>query len=294
MASVTNDALDKFTVSGSVNNYNREKSQATAEEFKQASLIGGHSWNLLTHDKKREVYLRHARNDAHYVTETGQATSDWWTRKQRVYRPDREGRHASDSSVTVQCLTCPPTAGKEAQRNATRQLRQLCQTEAPMDFAQYSARKGELTPRTPARDPQVLVPSQERRMTPPPRFTPRVSAREHWTPRRGELREERRPPADRSLYQTADQLRTDSFENASSSAFSKKCDEGAMDQSIRTKTHFSRHRMDLAASRDITSWPMHSCKITREDPFHVKPLQRSGNSCVKYDIITNERKEFWY
>lgn len=302
MASAKNDALNKFTVSGPVNCYNRGKAELTAEECKQASILGGHTWNILSGDKDDRIYLSHARNDGHFVCDAKKATSDWFHRKKRV---DRPGASSIDSRLTTESLTCPPTAGKEARAQQARQLRQLCQSEAPIDYPMYEARKAEMVerdilPRTPPRDPHNRkVPFQERTRDVHQKIISTTIPKEQWHARRG--CETLQLPLGPPQVPTVDMLRTVPFKDprrsSSARAGGREAAASGGSRSVRTPRttqHCSMHRVEPQSAREISSWATHNCKITRDDPFNVKPVQRSGNSCVKYDIIANTQKEFWY
>merc|ERR1712217_874714 len=61
-------------------------------------------------------------------------------------------------------------------------------------------------------------------------------------------------------------------------------------------TRHSLHRLGESDNREISEWHLkvRPDKLKRQDPFHVKPIAQQGSSSVKYDIISNERRQFWY
>merc|ERR1712129_438593 len=58
----------------------------------------------------------------------------------------------------------------------------------------------------------------------------------------------------------------------------------------------SQNRVEPNPMTEITGWfeGDHKDKSKRGDPFFAKPVANMGSSCVKYDIVSNERKQFWY
>lgn len=302
MASAKNDALTEFTVNGSVNYYDNHLCKCTAEDKNLASLVGSCKWNILSNKEDHEVYFPNARNPAHFIDEGNQATGEWWMRRRRVRRPGSDETHPGDSRLTVQTLTCPPTAGKTAAKDHYRTMRQLCQAEAPLDYSRYSARKAELTPRTPEKNfaTKDVIRDRHRKRdipTPPPRD---ITHKASWLPRRGVPRIENMPPPATDMFQSVDQLRCEPNDVLSSGfahAHTAARMSGTQTERLTVhdhKRHHSHQRLEAMTCRDVTSWPFANDKLTRRDPYHAKPMQRSGNSSVKHDIISNERKHFWY
>lgn len=63
-----------------------------------------------------------------------------------------------------------------------------------------------------------------------------------------------------------------------------------------TQQHCSVHRLenhDFAVSRKNNHFSSQD-KLTRADPFYMRPKLTHTNSSVKYDIVSNERKWFKY
>jgi len=303
MASKRNDELNEFTVNGSINHYDKHRSRCTAEDKKLASLMGSCGWNIVTNKEEHEVYFRNARNPDHFVDDGNQATGEWWMRKRRVRRPGSDETHPLDSRLTVQTLTCPPTAGKTAAKDQQRTMKQLCQAEAPLDYGRYSARKAEITPRTPEKnwnDKQVRDQHRKRDIpTPAPKD---VTDKASWLPKRSVPRIHNMPPHATDMFCSVDQLRAEPNNDVMSADFAHQHTAARMSgsQTARLsvaaddKRFHSHQRLEATTVRDVTSWPWQSDKLTRKDPYHAKPMQRSGNSSVKHDIISNERKNFWY
>jgi len=301
MASKLNDDLHEYTVNGSINYYDKHRSKCTAEDKNLASMIGSCGWNIISNRDEHELYFRNARNPDHFVDAGNQATSEWWMRKKRVRRPGSDMTHILDSRLTVQTLTCPPTAGKVAEKDRQRTMKQLCQAEAPLDYARYAKRKAEVTPRTPEKnftDKQVRDQHRKRDIPTPP--SQDVTHNSLWLSRRGVPKIQNMPPSHADMFQSVDQLRCEPHTDVMSADFAHKHTAARMSgsQTARLtsddKRHHSSRRLESTTVRDITSWPWQTDKLTRNDPYNLKPVQRSGNSSVKHDIINNTRKNFWY
>jgi len=305
------------------NHYDGGRTICTCDDKLQASRISGHTWNILNNREDHEVYFKEMRNDAHYIDKNGNGTGHWLQRKKRL---DLDGDgiiDCVDSSNVAETMVCPPTAGKEASHNRTRQMRQICQVAADRDFGKYKSHRESCgVPPTPGRGGclERKVRDQARMRDIPERPTPRVLDRKDFTPRRGEPRVEHRPPHERDMFKKVDQLRTDShmdctepnFQDAIGCRSSSLGISGAhalggtlTSRSVlgdgvppKPAEHRSRHsvqRMEHSHHREITHWPFAGADKTKQgDPYHAKPVQQTGSSCVKYDIISNERKQFWY
>jgi len=310
-----------------LNYYDRHRVRCTCDEKKTASIVSGHTWNIINHSDKDEVYLMHARNPDHFIDDKGANTSHWFEKKKGV---DLDGDGCIDSmdSSNVQEVMCgPPDSGKEANFLRQRQSRQLRQSEHPLDYRQYSARQERDGLKTPER-PGFLalkVPHQERYRDVAEKPTPRVITKNEWTPRRDERMKTRAPPAEHDMFRNVDQLRTEShmdpFEanlaDAVHSARAKKSPLGTTATSVlgdlratrsqlgknehmppkpgAQRQQHSQNRVEPHYGKEISGWfEAHKEKTKREDPFFARPVANMGSSCVKYDIISNERKQFWY
>mmetsp|Transcript_6152 Transcript_6152/g.19366 ORF Transcript_6152/g.19366 Transcript_6152/m.19366 type:complete len:317 (+) Transcript_6152:52-1002(+) len=297
------------------NFYDRHRVHCTCDERLQASRLSGHTWNIITNKDDHEVYLREIRNSDHFVDEKGNATSHWIQQKKRA-----DVDHARVSDNIGRVMTCPGTAGKEAAHLRARQHKQLCQAMDPSDFGAYSARRSaSQAPPTPRRGGALdrTAPSQERSRDVPPKPTPRAVDRGQWTARRGEQRAERRPPPEQDMYRTVDQLRVESHADVVGQSFAtalqsaRTAGASALSGAVTTRSQFvarqdqparagasltrnSMERVEAGDSREISSWPIRRDKLQRGDAYYVKPMAHSGSSSVKYDIVSNERRQFWY
>mmetsp|Transcript_71950 Transcript_71950/g.188564 ORF Transcript_71950/g.188564 Transcript_71950/m.188564 type:complete len:336 (+) Transcript_71950:129-1136(+) len=307
------------------NYYDRSRVTCTCDDRKTAAQLGGHTWNVINNRSEDEVFLLHARNNDHFVDDKGNITSQWFEKKKRVDLDGDGVMGSGDSRKVEEIMRAPPTAGKRDKQLQLRMARQLYQAAEPTNFGAYSARRHQslVAPPTPRREGPLerTVPFQDRIRDPAPRPTPQVVERQHWTPRRGEPRNDARPPAERDMYRNVDQLRTVSHISALDPSFAESLmsarGTGALGvaggsavagaSTLRSsvnpdlrakpaheKTHFSRNRLEDTHLRDISGWPSEKHSLKKEDLFHSKPQAQTGSSSVKYDLISNQQKEFWY
>lgn len=165
------------------------------------------------------------------------------------------------------------------------------------------------------------------------RPSPRTVSRKDWTPRRGDRLQDRAPPPEHDMFRNVHQLRTEShmdthdanfadaihsarsksFAQAAKSAFPPSAPEKTVladmassrsmmgrDRELppkpgnQRKLH-SQNRIEPLSGKDVTAWVFeHQDRLKRDDTFFTKPVQNSGSSSVKFDIISNQRHAFWY
>eukprot|EP00933_Yihiella_yeosuensis_P051421 TRINITY_DN49350_c0_g1_i1.p1 TRINITY_DN49350_c0_g1~~TRINITY_DN49350_c0_g1_i1.p1 ORF type:complete len:349 (+),score=33.94 TRINITY_DN49350_c0_g1_i1:82-1128(+) len=70
--------------------------------------------------------------------------------------------------------------------------------------------------------------------------------------------------------------------------------EGEHPRHPKDRTRHSSLRLEGYCDRELSNWTLRDDKLMRHDPFAMRPMQQATNSGVKYDIITNERSQFWY
>eukprot|EP00927_Polykrikos_kofoidii_P067167 TRINITY_DN62687_c0_g1_i1.p1 TRINITY_DN62687_c0_g1~~TRINITY_DN62687_c0_g1_i1.p1 ORF type:complete len:359 (+),score=36.08 TRINITY_DN62687_c0_g1_i1:86-1078(+) len=298
--------------------------KCTCDEKLQADLLGGHTWNIINNSDKHEIYMRHARDSRHFVDEQNRATNRWFEKK-RPIGADRNGSVNPLTGSNVQeAMVCPGTAGKEASYLKARQAKQLCQSMSPRDYEQYRRQRqaSSAAPPTPGRVGQVdrQVPFRGRLRDVAVRPSPRVVDRQQWTPRRGEPQAKTpAPPNEQDMFRTVDQLRAEShmdvadrglaenllsarprhdlsvLADVSTARSTVQHSEQLPPKSARDRVHHSTQRVEESHAREITGWPFHrDAKTKRGDHFYCQPVQQSGSSSVKFDIISGERKQFWY
>jgi hypothetical protein len=315
-----------------VNYYDKARVCCTCDEKKTASMISGQTYNILNHSDRHEVYLLHARNNEHFINESGGNTNSWFEKKKRVDLDGDGVPENLDSSNVQEAMIYPPDSGKDARHLRKRQSRQLRQSEHVRDYRQFTERRDREGLKTPER-PGFLahkLPFQERLRDPVgARPTPRVVHKGEWTPRRNEKIQIACPPTEHEMFtKNVDQLRAESqmdpFEanlaDAVHSARAKMSPRTSLEATatsvlsdMRTnratvgkngslppkpgahRQQHSQNRVEPQYGTEITGWfEAHKDKQKREDPFYARPVPNMGSSCVKYDIISNERRQFWY
>lgn len=312
--------------------YDRHRVVCSADDRATAARLGGHTWNIISNKKEHEIYMLNGRSNDHYIDEhTGAITSDWFEKKMRVQRP--QGGTFQDSDQAYDALECPPTAGKEAAHLHARQTKQLCQIAAPRHYGGYAdIRDMSNTPRTPGRTGgdslDRMHPFQHRDRDVPSQSTPRVVEKRHWAQRRGELRHDAGPPDEHEMFRSLNQLRTEPHMDLHDSNFAEHLHNNSRSRStplsarepritacthagtlsmrcplhpddIREAHHRTRQatqRIEPEHTRNITSWPLAPGrdKLKKGDAFFEKPVQQTGSSSVKHDIITGQQRDFWY
>jgi len=315
-----------------LNHYDRHRTLCTCDVKKTASIISGHTWNILNHSSKDEVYLMDARNPDHFIDNTGNNTSHWFEKKRRIDSDGDGVIQCLDSSNVQEVMRGPPDTGKEASYLRQRQSRQLRQAEHPRDYGQFSARRDRDGLKTPERASSlaVKVPQQERLRDVAARPSPRVVSKGDWSARREERFKERVPPSEHEMFRNVDQLVTESHINTFDANLADAVHSSRAKNSARSGTlsargertvlgdmgtmrsqlggardrppkpgaqrhQHSTNRVEPHQSRELSGWHEgHKDKLKREDPFFAKPVPNMGTSCVKYDIISNERKQFFY
>lgn len=311
-----------------LNYYDKHRVHCTAEEKGQAARISGHVWNIITNSDRDEVYLQNARNNDHYVDDKGRTTSFWFDKKKRV---DLDGDgiiDCVDSTNVEEVMVCPATAGKEDARLRARQARQVCQSAAHQNFQQYQEhrRTCAAAPPTPGRGASLdrVMAHQHRKTDPIEKREPRVVSRRDWTPRRGDAPVSAAPPpCVQDMFKSVDQLRVESHMDITDQNFadavtapksarslglvgahaisrtltarSSYAEEHRPPKPAADRKRHSSNRLEDTTAREITHW---ACPFMdrgkRADQYYQRPLQGTGMSCVKYDIITNDKREFWY
>lgn len=308
MASKRNDDLNILTVSGSVNLYDNQRCQATASEKYQASRISGHGWNILTNQEAGEVYFPHARNGDHFVDAKNSATSEWWPRRRRNMRPGSDDTYNLDSRQTIACFQSEKEPASKGWPALARKNRQLAQATFSNSFREYqTAMSGfpddvssaKVVPAPPLpfqkqlRDPQPAKLSARSRLMSKTLFTPR-RFEEATLPTKGPTMSA--PPTVRDMFsRSMDQVRSEAIDTLSPNFVDSvmKTDGSAVSAAIGHRTKHSSCRVDPFKVTEIAGWTNED-KVFRQDPYSAKPIQRTGNSCVKYDIISGRKKDFWY
>jgi len=306
MASKRNDALREVTVEGSVNFYDGQKSFGTATDKGLASRLGGHSYNILSNESKDEIYLNNLRNDCHFVDKKGRHT--------RHLFGDRKRKFATDERNLVSgCLRGPADHPRERAMRQQRVETQLAQMENFQSYGSYQERC----------HAHLLGPFALKRSSindrhyanEVPKLGARFTDRADFVQRRGETmtRSISAPSLDvtRPAESLAQAVREDSRKAAScrqnetanfatvraANSYAASAESTSLGaKHAARQTHCSINRLengDFAVSRKNNNFSSQD-KLTRSDPYFMRPKLAGTNNSVKYDIISNNRRWFKY
>lgn len=297
MASNKNDSLNTRTVSGSVNLYDDQKCIGNAEDKTIASMLGGHSYNPVNH--REELYFPNLRHDAHFVDRSNVPTMHWMDRKRKYPRDPR--------NMMKLALQNPAEHPKVAEREQRRCEYRLSQMENSQSYRGFQDRRRQQRPETPEAR-RTLNPSDKQPTAMRLTECRQVSRPEYMSMRSQNSRSvpclrsqsltrlnlEQRPQA------AAQQLLSESANYAHcKTANSYAMSLSTTDLGERHKLQQSRASLqraenyDFAITKKNNSWSAED-KLLRGDPYYMKPKLAVTNNSVKYDIITNDRNNFWY
>jgi len=297
MASNKNDLLNTRTVSGSVNFYDDQKCIGNAEDKTIAANLGGHSYNII--NQREELYFPNLRHDAHFLDRSNVATHHWMDRKKKYPRDPRNLMKLS--------LQNPAEHPKVAEREQRRAEYRLSQMENHQSYRGFQERRRMMRPETPegrrTLDPTNKQPAALRvtecKQIPKPTFLEMRSAHASSMPNLRSssltrLNLEQRPEA------AAHQLTSESAnyahcKTANSYAMSLNTTElGERHQLVQNRNSLQRvDNYDFAITKKNNAYSSED-KLLRADPYYMKPKLAITNNSVKYDILTNQRKNFWY
>lgn len=310
MASRLNDTLLDKAVEGSYNYYDGHRSCGTAQDKGLAARLGGHNYNIVTNDDKDEIYFTNMRHGDHFVDGKGRHTIHMFGDRRRKFARDERDHVAK-------CLRAPEAHPRFQELPSQRRVEvQLAQIENHASYADFQKRcRSSLFPQEAALPPKRYSIHNRRYANEMEKLRPRASPLEDWKRRRGEpmSRSFSAPSVSvvdsaRSLQEAvrqdarkeATQRQTESANFAPWSAgntYSHSLDcTGAGRRLAASQDRCSVNRVenyDFGITRKNNHYSSHD-KLTRSDPFFMRPRLGGTNSSVKYDIINNERKWFKY
>jgi len=272
------------------NHYDRHRTYCTCDEKKTASMISGHTWNIINHSDKDEVYLMHARNPDHYIDAKGLNTNHWFEKKRSIDLDGDGVAECLDSSNVQEVMWSSPDSGKEASYLGQRQARQIHQSEHPRDYRQFSARRDREGLKTPERVGflAIKVPFQERMTDVASRPTPRIISKSEFTPRRDERMQGRAPPVEHDMFRSVDQLRTESHMDP-------------LEPNLASAIHSARAKVPAKSSLGATaSSVLESCGTARsqlglKDHLPPKPAaQRQQHSMNRIEPHISKELTGWF
>lgn len=307
MASRKNDLMLERTVEGPVNYYDNHKCQGTATDKGLASRLGGHKYNIINNSDKDEVYLRNLRNDVHFVDKKGRHTAHLFGDRRRKF-------HIDERDLVGKCIR-HPDAHPRGEAVAQRRMEvQLAQIENSNNYGDFQRRcQGSLFP--PTGDKRRSIHNQ-RYANEVEKLNPRMtSSKSEWMQRRGEpmVRSISAPSVvlaepHASLSQAIhEDARKEATQRQTESAhFAPWISANSYSATMESNPHGRAHHAaqkncsvnrlenhDFGITRKNNHYASHD-KLTRSDPFFMRPRHSITNNSVKYDIVNNERKWFKY
>lgn len=306
MASSKNDAMVERAAGGTINYYDGHTSCCTAKEKGLAARLGGHTYNVINNQGRDEIYLNNHRSDEHCVDQKGRHTTHFFGSSRRKFAGD-------DRGLVRQSLMSPDAHPREHAMQQRRHQLQLMQMENCQSYGGFQKRCQESL-FTPPQSKKYSIDNEKYANEAPP-FRPKIVGKDEWTQRRGEKMQHSMSapsfvladPA-RSLDQAvrtntlleASQRQTESAHFAP--RYSGNSYIGSMDatdsgkQLAAGQKSLSVHRLENSDFSVIRKNNHYSGgdKLTRSDPFFMRPNHGVTNNSVKYNIINNERRWFKY
>jgi len=307
MASRKNDLMLDRTVDGSVNYYDNHRCQGTATDKGLAARCGGHSYNIINNQDKDEIYHLKLRHDTHFLDKKGRSTIHFVGPRKRRFDID-------ERNLVGKCLTAPDCHPREDARYQRRLELQLAQIENATNYGEFQRRcQVSMFPQPPAKRYSI---HNKRYANEGEKLNPKVlSTKEDWMQRRGDKMTRSISAPSVCLTDPAQSLSRAIHEDARKEATQRQTESAhfapwnasntysaTMESNPHGRAYHAMHKncsVNRLENHDfgITRKNNHySCqdKLTRSDPFFMRPRHSITNNSVKYDIVSNERKWFKY
>lgn len=305
MASAANDALRTRTVEGTVNLYDNQRVVGTAADKATAARVGSTKYHMLAPWRTDHFISCPAmQHDDHFLDTKGVNSNDiWFERKKKFAGMDKKLPLAKE-------LSCTLDHPKVDEANARKAELLLSQIENPQDFRKYQERRHEFRPETPPFRRKL----DERK---PKVRTNVVTARTF-----GALRKTASDPMllmsgssarGRPMFTTAEAMSDPKFalraarqmQNDSACVSNVKAKNSYSNSLMLSKPGHDFQAMQRSISTDRmvnapytvarkTSHYSGEDRLTKADPFFMRPRLAGANNSVKYNIITNATCEFAY
>jgi hypothetical protein len=306
MASKKNDALRERTVEGPLNYYDGHACKLTASDKGLAARLGGQRYNIL--NQQDEHYFADVRSDDHYVNRDGHHTTHFFGggRKRKF------GERVRDSSLVRTSLLCPAAHPRERALEQRRVELQLAQTEHCQSWSGFQNRAGQLFP---PRPPKRYDINNHKYANELEMGRSKISGKTDWLQRRGEAMEKSASAPSLSLTDPSGSLdqairqdaRKEAHQRQTESAhfapwrcantYANSMDSTPVGKALSSaQQRLSVQRVenhDFSVTRKNNHYSGHD-RLTRTDPYFMRPREGASNSSVKYDIISNEVKWFKY
>jgi hypothetical protein len=290
-----------------VNYYDNQKCFGTATDKGLAARLGSSSYNIISGKDKDEVYFHNLRSDAHFIDKKGRHTEHMFGMRKRKFEQDE--RDLVGKSIRH------PEAHPRAEAAQQRRLElQLAQIENPVSFDAFQTRCQEhlFAPNA----PKKYSISNGRYANETEKLRPKtLTSKNDWLQRRSHTMTRSISAPSVSLHDPAGSLQQAVHEDArkegtqrqTESAHFAPWNAGNTYSATMDSTHLGRQlhggqrncsvnrleNHDFAVTRKNNHFSSHD-KLTRSDPFYMKPRNSITNNSVKYDIVSNERRWFKY
>mmetsp|Transcript_71096 Transcript_71096/g.200667 ORF Transcript_71096/g.200667 Transcript_71096/m.200667 type:complete len:308 (-) Transcript_71096:43-966(-) len=307
MASSRNDALaERAAGGGSVNYYDNHASRCTSQEKGLAARLGGHTYNIINNRGRDEIYLNGSRSDDHYVDKQGCHTVHCFGARRRKFAGD-------ERDLVRQSMWAPDAHPREHAVASRRTELQLTQIENSQSYGAFQRRCQESISAPPPPKRYSIDNAKYAGESQPLR--PKVVAKDEWSQRRGERMSHSASAPSFVLSDPAASLaraaRSDAWLEVSqrqtesahfAPTYSANTCAGSMDttdlgkQMASGQARLSVNRMDnhdFSVTRKNNHYSSGD-KLTRSDPFYMRPRPSITNNSVKYNIVNNERRWFKY
>jgi len=307
MASRKNDLMLDRTVEGSVNYYDYQKCHGTATDKGLASRLGGHNYNILNNQDKDEVYFGTLRHDTHFLDKKGRHTEHCFGSRKRKF-------HIDERNLVGKCLRNPDAHPREDAVGQRRLELQLAQVENSTNFGDFQRRtQASLFPQSPAKRYSI---NNKRYANEAEKLRPKfVATKDEFNQRRGEVMHRSISAPSVILNDPARGLNEAMHNDARKEATQRQTESAhfapwaaantysaSMDSTGNGRGYHANHRNcsvnrlenhDFGVSRKNNHYSSND-KLTRSDPFFMRPRHSITNNSVKYDIVSNERRWFKY
>jgi len=307
MASRKNDLLLDRTVEGPLNYYDQHKCCGTATDKGLASRLGGHNYNILNNQDKDEVYFGNLRHDTHFLDKKGRHTIHFVGDRRRKFATD-------ERNLVGNCIRHPDAHPRDAAVAQRRTELQLAQIENSTDYGGFQQRcEASMFPQPPAKRYSI---HNKRYANEAEKLRPKIlSTKDNWMQRRGETMTRTISAPSVCMKDPAQSLTQAVHEDARKEATQRQTESAhfapwntansysaTMENTRHGRIHQGEHRNcsvnrlenhDFGVTRKNNHYSSHD-KLTRSDPFFMRPRHSITNNSVKYDLISNERKWFKY
>lgn len=307
MASRKNDLMLDRTVDGPVNYYDYQKCHGTATDKGLASRLGGHNYNILNNQDKDEMYFGNLRHDTHFIDKKGRHTVHCFGPRKRKFDID-------ERNLVGKCLRHPDEHPREQAVGQRRLELSLAQIENSTSYGDFQRRsQASLFPPSPEKRYSIHNKAYANEAE---KLRPKLlSTKGEFNQRRGETMVRSISAPSVILNDPANSLNRAVHEDARKEATQRQTESAhfapwntansysaTMDSTHHGRAHHAEHRNcsvnrlenhDFGVSRKNNHYSSHD-KLTRSDPFFMRPRHAITNNSVKYDIVSNERRWFKY